>query len=169
MRPAKTQISRDIRPVKPESLLWAQWVAKDPRFLHADSEDSDQTGRMPRLIWVFSGRTGHFVGFVLQRLKYDQRISYVSNELNWTDGKLDKVLYHPILTVMSLSFRTDRPGQTVQTQIRLLLEEQSDQGLHCLPFRLHRLDLVLYDSHIVQILEWLQEIFWVSEYLGNLW
>ena len=23
-------------------------------------------------------------------------------------------------------------GQTVQTQIRLLLEEQSDQGLHCL-------------------------------------
>ena len=25
-------------------------VAKDPSFLHADSEDSDQTGRMPRLI-----------------------------------------------------------------------------------------------------------------------
>ena len=23
---------------------------KDPSFLHADSEDSDQTGRMPRLI-----------------------------------------------------------------------------------------------------------------------
>ena len=44
------------------------------------------------------------------------------------------------ITVMILSFRTDRPGQTVQTQIRLLLEEQSDQGLHCLPFRLHRLD-----------------------------
>ena len=35
----------------------AQWVAKDPRFLHADSEDSDQTGRMPRLIRVFTGRT----------------------------------------------------------------------------------------------------------------
>ena len=35
----------------------AQWVAKDPSFLHADSEDSDQTGRMPRLIWVFAGRT----------------------------------------------------------------------------------------------------------------
>ena len=41
------------------------------------------------------------------------------------------------ITVMFLSFRTDRSGQTVQTQIRLLLEEQSDQGLHCLPFRLH--------------------------------
>ena len=42
--------------------------------------------------------------------------------------------------VMILSFRTDRPWQTVQTQIRL----QSDQGLHCLPFRLHRLDSLLY-------------------------
>ena len=39
-------------------------------FLHADSEDSDQTGRMPRLIWVFAGHTGHFVGFVMWRLKW---------------------------------------------------------------------------------------------------
>ena len=46
-----------IRPVWSESSLCAQWVAKDPSFLHADSEDSDQTGRMPRLIWVFAGRT----------------------------------------------------------------------------------------------------------------
>ena len=42
-----------------------------------------------------------------------------------------------MLTVMILSVQTDRCGQTVQTQIRLLLEEQSDQGLHCLQFRLH--------------------------------
>ena len=28
----------------------AQWITEDPMFLHADSEDSDQTGRMPRLI-----------------------------------------------------------------------------------------------------------------------
>ena len=47
-------------------------------------------------------------------------------------------------TVIILSFRTDMSGQTVQTQIRLLFEEQSDQGLHCLPFRLHRLDSLLY-------------------------
>ena len=51
-------------------------------------------------------------------------------------------------TVMILSFRTDMPGQTVQTQIRLL-EEQSDQGLHCLPFRLHRLDSLLYGRAIL--------------------
>ena len=41
----------------PESSLCTQWVAKDPSFLQADSEDSDQPGRMPRLIWVFAGRT----------------------------------------------------------------------------------------------------------------
>ena len=44
-------------------------------------------------------------------------------------------------TIMFLSFRTDRSGQTVQTQIRLLLE--SDQGLHCLQFPLHLLDALL--------------------------
>ena len=70
---------------------------------------------------------------------------------------------------MILSFQTDMPGQTVQTQIRVLQEKQPDQGLHCLPFCLHRLDSLPYGSHIVQILEWLQQIFWVSEYLGNLW
>ena len=46
-----------VHPVWSESSLCAQWVAKDQSFLHADSEDSDQTGRMPRLIRVFAGRT----------------------------------------------------------------------------------------------------------------
>ena len=55
VHPAKTQISLD-RPVCSESSLCAQWVAKDPSFLHVDSEDSDQTGRIPRLIWVFAWR-----------------------------------------------------------------------------------------------------------------
>ena len=57
VRPARTQISLGIRPVWSESSPCPQWVAKDPGFLHADSEDSDQTERMPRLIWVFAGRT----------------------------------------------------------------------------------------------------------------
>ena len=30
--------------IRETSPLCAQWVAKDPRFLHADSENSDQTG-----------------------------------------------------------------------------------------------------------------------------
>ena len=46
VRPAKTQISLGIRSVWSESSLCAQWVAKDPSFLHAESEDSGQTERM---------------------------------------------------------------------------------------------------------------------------
>ena len=49
-----------------QSLLWAQYVANDLGFLHAHSEDSDQTGRMPSLIWVFAGHTCHFVGFFVR-------------------------------------------------------------------------------------------------------
>ena len=44
-------------------------------------------------------------------------------------------------TVKILNFPTDMFRQTVQTQIRLLLEEQSDQGLHCLLFHLHHLEV----------------------------
>ena len=68
VRPAKTQISLGIRLIWSESSLCAQWVGKDPSFLHAESEDSDQTGRMSRLIWGFAGRTCNFVGFVMRRL-----------------------------------------------------------------------------------------------------
>ena len=68
VRPAKTQISLGICQVSSESSLCTQWVAKDQSFLHADSEDSDQTGRMPRLIWIFAERS-HFVGFVIRWLK----------------------------------------------------------------------------------------------------
>ena len=67
VRQAKTEISLGIRPVWSESSLCAQSVAKDSlcaqsvakdqRFFHVDGEDSDQAGRMPRLIWVFAGRT----------------------------------------------------------------------------------------------------------------
>ena len=70
MRTTKTLIRLGIRPVWSESSLRAQWVSKDRSFLHADSEDSDQTGRMPSLIWVFAGRTCHFVGFLVRWLNY---------------------------------------------------------------------------------------------------
>ena len=43
------------------------WVLSQPLSAR---EDSDQTGRMPRLIWVFAGRIGHFVGFVMSRLPW---------------------------------------------------------------------------------------------------
>ena len=46
-----------------------------------------------------------------------------------------------MVTVTILTFRTARPGQTVQTQIRRL---RSDQGLHCLQFHLYLLEALLY-------------------------
>ena len=70
VRPAKAQISLGMRPVWSESSLCAYWVAKGSSFLQADNEDSDQTGRMRRLICVFAGRTCHCVGFVTMRLKW---------------------------------------------------------------------------------------------------
>ena len=69
--PAKTQISLGICPVWSEFLLWAQWVAKDPSFLHADSDDwSDWVDAQADLSlrWVHS----HCVGFVMLRLKFEQ-------------------------------------------------------------------------------------------------
>ena len=60
-------------PQSDQSSLCTLWVAKDPSFLHADSKDSDQTGRMPRLIWVFAGCTYHFVGFVMRRLIFQKK------------------------------------------------------------------------------------------------
>ena len=67
VRPAKTQISLGIRPVWSESSLstWRKLRSLATHWTH--SEDSDQTGRMPRLIRVFSGLT-YFVGFVMSQL-----------------------------------------------------------------------------------------------------
>ena len=48
------------------------------------------------------------------------------------------------VTVIILNIGTDRSEQTVQTQIRLLHEEQSDQGLLCLLFCLHLLSTILH-------------------------
>ena len=59
----KTQISLGTCPDWSESSLCALRVAKGPTYLHVDSKDSDQTGWMPRLIWVFAWHICHFVGF----------------------------------------------------------------------------------------------------------
>ena len=60
------KISLSIRPVW-SVFACAQWVAKDPSFLHADSEDwSDWADAQAdlSLCWAHS----HFVGFVMRRL-----------------------------------------------------------------------------------------------------
>ena len=79
VRPAKTQISLGIRPAWSESLLCTQWVAKDPMFLHADSEDwSDWVEAQAdlSLCWAHT----HFVGFVMSRLKYRVQKHVMSGE-----------------------------------------------------------------------------------------
>ena len=58
VRPPKTQISLGICQVWSESSLCAQWVAKNPSLLHADSEDWSDWAHMP------------FVGFVVLWLNY---------------------------------------------------------------------------------------------------
>ena len=74
MRPSKTPISLGIRPVWSESSLsaWRNFGSLTTQWTH--SEDSDQAGWMPRLMWVFAGHTGHFVGFVMRRINWKERI-----------------------------------------------------------------------------------------------
>ena len=83
VRPAKTSMKLGIRPVWSESLLSA-WRKLGSSATHwAHSEDSYQTGRMPRLIWVFARRTCHFVGFVMRRrlICYGKIIITISYEM----------------------------------------------------------------------------------------
>ena len=56
VRQAKSQVSLDVRADWPESSLsaWRRIGSLATQWAH--SEDSDQIGRMPRLIWVFARR-----------------------------------------------------------------------------------------------------------------
>ena len=86
VRSAKTQISTGIHPVWSESSQCTKWVTEDPMFFHADSEDSDQTGWMPRLIWVFAWRQRHFVSYVMLRLICS------SPEISWGASQIRQVV-----------------------------------------------------------------------------
>ena len=55
-------------PGRPPSLIHLRWWQRTQGFFIRTAK-TDQTGRMPRLIRVFAGRTGHFVGFVMLSLK----------------------------------------------------------------------------------------------------
>ena len=79
--PKNTCIDLLIRAVRSEYSLTALWIAKDPRFLQADSEDSDQTAHSRRLIWVFAGRTCQNEKFLtLQHICFSGRINRNSFE-----------------------------------------------------------------------------------------
>ena len=74
-------------------------------------------------------------------------VKLVSNARLTALGCLERYSVHEAIlygTVIILNIGTDRSEQTVQTQIRLLLMEQSDQGLLCLLFCLHLLNTILH-------------------------
>ena len=64
----QNQLSLKCAQRRQETSLCTQRIANDPMYLHTDSEGSDQTGLMPRLIWVFIGRTDHLFCFVMMQL-----------------------------------------------------------------------------------------------------
>ena len=80
-----THISLGIRPVWSEFSLSA-WRKLGSWATHwAHSEDSDQTGQMPRLVWVFAGHTCHFVGIVMRLHKCSSQINVqcLKSSRNW--------------------------------------------------------------------------------------
>ena len=43
--------------IESSQCILVQW------YIQVDSKDSDQTGSMPMLVWIFAGSTCHFVGY----------------------------------------------------------------------------------------------------------
>ena len=79
--------------VWPESLLSAWWNLGLLPTHRAHSEDADQIGRMPKLIWVFAARTLVFVGFVM---------SWLILNCNWRTQI--QVIEHSFFTVWNPAF-----------------------------------------------------------------
>ena len=74
---------------------------------------------------------------LLQNSKNTANIFLIS--INHVKIVLSQNIMHNFLSVVdrkNLSIRTDRTDEIVKTLIRLLLEEQSEQGLHSLSFYL---------------------------------
>ena len=74
----------------------------EPSFLHADIEDSGQTGRMPRLILVFAGRTslvlsctGQGGGYPILSHYQCQQMQSVHDEYSWYLSRQTSISIHP--------------------------------------------------------------------------
>ena len=105
-RPAKTQISLGIRPVWSESSLSARRKLGSLATPWAHSEDSDQTGRMPRLIWVFAGRP--FILLVLSCRGSDNDIHYERYETKKEQTKTRKPVLSPneVITMIKMTIHS---------------------------------------------------------------
>ena len=65
VRPAKTQIRLGFQ--SDQSLRCPHEETLGPQLPTERTANTEQTGRVPRLIWVFAWHTGYFVGFVIGR------------------------------------------------------------------------------------------------------
>ena len=147
-----------IRPVWSESSLsaWRKHGSLATHWVHR--EDSDQTGRMPRLIWVFTGRTCHFVGFVMRRLISLLPVYlilgwsvYLSGTTeHWQKAKLStRSGWHQILLVFGI--------KDINSHIQIL--RSNILKILILSFK-NRDNGILMDSReIIQLLNWLRIFF----------
>ena len=79
---------------------------------------------------------------VVRNMEFFKYIAFKSSLFSLIVIFIEKMFVN--VTVIILNIGTDKSEQTVQTQIRLLLMEQSDQGLLCLLFCLHLLNTILH-------------------------
>ena len=115
------QISLGIRPVWSESSLSAWRVAKDPGFLHGDSEDSDQTGWMPRLIWVFTGSTLTLLVCHVAAPMFESRTLHAFSTYEPEHDKTNKMTYVP-------SADSEQPGHPptlISIRVATLSQQQN--------------------------------------------
>ena len=66
-------------------------------FLNANSEESEHTGQIPRLIRVFAGRKSHFVRFVMRRLMFSCTTIKLETSMFSSDVKRNEFLHKFLL------------------------------------------------------------------------
>ena len=112
VRPAKTQISLGIRPVWSESSLSAWRKLKFLGNQWAHSEDSDQTRRMPRLIWVFAGRTATLLVLSCRGSYWSLKIPWIKMQSqSLVEEKYKNTFLRMYTGLVFLDLRTFRAGQ----------------------------------------------------------
>ena len=112
-----------------QSSLCAQRVANDPSFLHADIEDSDQTGRMPRLILVVTGRMSLVLsctgGYPILSHYQCQQTWSVHDEYSWYLSRQTSISTHP-----ENKYWTDRCHSACKSELLFLPEATTTMTVH---------------------------------------
>ena len=94
-------------------------------------EDSDQTKWVPRLICVFAGRTGHFDGFVMQRILY---LKIPDWQKCHCTTKQAKTPFRPAMTPISPGMRpvwSEWPGWSEASLCAFIIVKYTNLRLRC--------------------------------------